>query len=468
MRALAINNATIINDGQALRGSVLVAGEKIALVAHTPRLDAAQIRDAILNSAGNKAEAGIDIDASQIEQIDATGKLLLPGAIDDQVHFRTPGLTHKGDIESESRAALAGGITSYMDMPNVAPPTTDQATLDEKRGIARRVSWCNHAFYLGATEDNLAAIRSVDPRGVPGVKLFMGSSTGNLMVRGQAALEAIFAECPTLIATHCEDEATIQANTLKAKQEYGDDIPFEAHARIRDAQACLRSTETALRLAQKHRSRLHILHVSTAEECQLLDPGADPGQKRVTAEVCAHHLWFHAGDYARLGSRIKCNPAIKEARHRDALRDALRGNRLDIVATDHAPHTLDEKSKPYAQCPSGLPLAQHSLAMMLELARQGHLTYPQVAEKMSHSPARLFGVENRGHIRPGYQADLVLADPSATWTVGPGNLLYKCGWSPLEGTTFSHTITHVIVNGTLSYHNGRFLQRAAQPLAFNR
>jgi dihydroorotase len=377
----------------------------------------------------------------------------MPGVIDDQVHFREPGLTHKGDIASESAAAAAGGITSYMEMPNTNPQTVTQELLEEKYRIAGDKSAVNYSFYMGATNSNFDELKKTDPTRVCGIKIFMGSSTGNMLVDDDKTLSRIFAEIPMLMTTHCEDEATIKANLGHYKSIYGENIDFGYHHLIRSSEACYKSSAKAASLAHKYGTRLHILHLSSKEEMSLLEPGDITG-KNVTGEVCVHHLWFSNDDYPKFGSRIKWNPAIKTAQDRDALRKALNENRLDVVATDHAPHTLEEKNNTYLKAPSGGPLVQHSLVAMLEMVKQEVFTYEKVVEKMCHAPAKLFGIKNRGFIREGFKADLVVVSPSQNLTVAKDNILYKCRWSPFEGTTFSHKVIHTFVNGRHVYNDG--------------
>ncbi len=403
------------------------------------------------------------------EIIDARGKWLLPGVIDDQVHFRDPGLTHKGDLYTESRAAIAGGVTSYMEMPNTVPNTLTQELLEQKYRMASEKSLANYSFYMGASNDNLTEVVKTDPRTVCGVKVFMGASTGNMLVDNPDTLEGIFRHSPTLVAVHCEDEETIRSNTNRFREQYGENIPLSAHALIRSREACIKSSSLAVELALKHNTRLHILHLSTADEMALLSNKPSNSGKRITAEVCVHHLWFSDEDYKRLGSRIKWNPAIKSASDREALLAALLDGRIDVVATDHAPHTAEEKSKSYFSCPSGGPLVQHSLVAMLEMSRDEKLSPAMVVEKMCHAPARIFGVDRRGFIRQGYHADLVLVDPESPWTVEPDNILYKCGWSPFEGQTFHSKITHTFVGGHLAWLNDGFDEsHLGERLLFNR
>jgi dihydroorotase len=426
-----IKNATIINEGQIFQGSVSVKGTLIDKIYHGDEtLPAAE------------------------REIEAKGSYLIPGVIDDQVHFREPGLTHKGDIFSESRAAIAGGVTTYMEMPNTNPQTTTIQALNDKFNIAARNSIANYSFYMGATNDNLKELLKADPRKVCGIKIFMGSSTGNMLVNDTKTLESIFREVPMLIATHCEDEATIQQNTNTYKKLYGKSMPFRYHPLIRSAEACYKSSSLAVDLATKHKSRLHILHLSTKQELSLLDGSTPLKEKKITGEVCVHHLWFTDADYDKYGSHIKWNPAIKTSEDREALREGLKNNLLDVIATDHAPHTLNEKSNDYFTAPSGGPLVEHALIAMMELANQGVFPKELVVEKMSHAPAKLFGIENRGFIREGYFADLVLISPQRNHTVENSEVHYKCKWTPFAGTRFSHQVTHTFVNGHLAFENG--------------
>lgn len=392
--------------------------------------------------------------------IDAAGAYLVPGAIDDQVHFREPGLTHKADIHSESRAAVAGGITSYMEMPNTIPNVTTQQILEQKYERAASTSAANYSFYMGATNDNLPEVVKTDPKAVCGVKVFMGSSTGNMLVDNPSTLEALFAECPVLLASHCEDEATIRANFAAYKKKYGEAIPPSAHPMIRSAEACYKSSSLAIGLAQKHNTRFHLLHISTARELDLLEVNNDVSQKRITAEACIHHLWFSDRDYIARGNFIKWNPAIKTEKDRNALQDALTSGRLDVVATDHAPHTLEEKQRNYPEAPSGGPLVQHAMLAMFELNRDGVLPLTTVVNKMCHNPARAFRINRRGFLRKDYFADLVLIDLNAFTEVTRPSLLYKCGWSPFEGYTFHSRIRKTWVNGFLAYDEGHIHENA--------
>ncbi len=428
-----IRNATIINEGRSFEGSVLIDGELISA------LFPGQIPDNILRSCS--------------DVIDASGCYLLPGVIDDQVHFREPGLTHKGDMLTESRAAVAGGVTSFMEMPNTHPQTVSIEELNRKFETAARKSVANHSFYLGATNDNISELLKADKKNVCGIKLFMGASTGNMLVDSERALRRIFAEVDMLIATHCEKEETIRENTAFFKQKWGEDIPIEYHPLIRSEEACYRSSAQAAGLADEYGSRLHILHLSTAREMSLLDT-SPLEEKRITAEVCVHHLWFTDTDYRRLGARIKWNPAVKTAADRSALRNALKTGKADVVATDHAPHLLSEKEGGCLKAASGGPLVQHALPAMLQLAAEGEFSKEFVVEKMCHAPAKLFRVKRRGFIREGYFADLVLVNPRKNHTVSAGNIFYKCGWSPFEGETFSHSVEKTFVNGNLVFSGG--------------
>jgi dihydroorotase len=387
------------------------------------------------------------------EIIDAKGKWILPGIIDDQVHFREPGLTHKADIGSESAAAVAGGITSFMEMPNTNPQTVTLDLLEQKHELAAAKSLANFSFYLGATNDNLAVIKKLDPKKSCGVKVFMGSSTGNMLVDNPKTLEGIFAESPIVIATHCEDEGTIQTNLASCKDKYGENVPISMHPEIRSEKACFLSSSLAVKLARKYNSRLHVLHLSTLRELDLFDPVPYTKDKRITAEVCVHHLWFDSSQYEMLGTHIKWNPAIKTAADREGLMNGLLSDQLDVVATDHAPHTLEEKSNKYFKAPSGGPLVQHSLLIMLEFYHRKYITLEKIVQKMCHTPAELFDIDRRGYIREGYWADLVIVDPESPWTVKKENIKYKCGWSPLLNQTFQSSVTYTLVNGHVVYEN---------------
>jgi dihydroorotase len=388
-------------------------------------------------------------------EIDASGKHIFPGIIDDQVHFREPGLTHKGSIFTESRAAVAGGTTSFMEMPNVSPPSVSQALLSEKYAIGAQNSLANYSFYMGATNDNLEEVLKTDSKNVCGIKVFMGSSTGNMLVDNEKTLENLFSKCPMLIATHCEDEATVRRNTEFYKNS-GKAIDATFHPIIRNHEACLISSSMAVALAKKYDTRLHILHISTADEIALFDNITPLSKKRITAEVCVHHLYFNENQYLTLGNKIKCNPAIKSAKDQKALFAALLDNHFDVIATDHAPHTFDEKSKPYFDAPSGLPLVQHSLNIMLGFYHKGKISLERIAEKMSHAVADCFHIEKRGYIDEGYWADLVIVDVDKKWKVSEKNIHYKCAWSPLEGKILRGGIESTIVSGHLAYHHGVF------------
>lgn len=428
-----IKDATIINEGLKFKGSVLINNDKIEKL--FPHI----------------FPSGYDLANTEI--IDADGLYLIPGAIDDQVHFREPGLTHKGEIATESRAAVAGGVTTYMEMPNTRPQATTQTELQKKYDRAAEVSAANYSFYMGATNDNLDEVLKTDPTKVCGIKVFMGSSTGNMLVDDDKTLSEIFRNAPTLVATHCEDEAIIRLNTEIYRQKYGEIVPISRHPKIRSTEACFKSSAKAVELASKLGTRLHILHLSTAQEMQLFSSGPVK-DKKITAEACVHHLWFEEKDYIAYGTRIKWNPAVKSAEDRAAIWEALLADKIDVIATDHAPHTLDEKSHSYFKAPSGGPLVQHSVTAMFEFVKQGKITAEKVVEKMCHAPADLFRIDRRGYIREGYYADLVLINPDKKWTVVPENILYKCGWSPFEGTEFSHQISKTFVNGELAYDRG--------------
>lgn len=445
MADILIYGGTLVSDGFCRKGWVRISGDRIS---------------AICEGEFTGEFSG--------RRIDATGKIVMPGVIDDHVHFREPGLTYKGDIGSESRAAVAGGVTSYMDMPNTKPATDSIGELERKFETASVSSMANYSFYLGATNENLEQIKRIDPTITAGVKLFMGSSTGNMLVDDEYTMAAIFAESPVLIAAHCEDEAMIRRNSEAFRTRYGDNITPAMHPLIRDAEACYRSSARAVELADKYDANLHILHISTARELSLFD--AKPLiNKKITAEACVHHLWFSDADYASMGNLLKVNPAIKTGADRDALRKALTDGRIDIIGTDHAPHTFAEKQRPYPECPSGLPSIQHSLPAMLELASQGILSIEQVVEKMCHAPAIRYGIRDRGFLREGAYADIAILDPASPWTVERSNLLYKCEWSPLEGTTFSHRICYTIINGHIVNDHGRIDDTfRGKPLEFNR
>ncbi len=432
METTLIFNANIVNEGKIFYGSILITGGIITEISHQT------------------------LSGNYHHTIDAEGKYLFPGLIDDQVHFREPGLTHKADIYSESRAAVAGGITSYMEMPNTVPNALTQELLEAKYTIASESSLANYSFFMGASNNNLEEVLKTDPRRVCGVKIFMGSSTGNMLVDNHASLEAIFSKCRMLIATHCEDEAIIRSNMQIYREKYGEDVPVSCHPMIRSAEACYKSSSLAVELAKKHNTRLHILHISTAKEIGLFDNTKPLASKRITAEACIHHLWFTDADYKEKGNFIKWNPAVKTEADRDAVLRAVLDNHIDVIATDHAPHTLEEKAQTYFKAPSGGPLVQHSLVTLLELHKQGKISLEQIAEKTAHAVATCFRIEKRGYIRKDYHADLVLVDLNAPWKVDQKNIYYKCGWSPFQGFTFSSKVTHTFVNGKLVYNEGRF------------
>lgn len=425
------------------------------------------IKDGLIVNQGKITSGDIYIYKGVIERIDpiidklsdielpAYQKWVMPGIIDDQVHFREPGLTHKADIGSESRAAVAGGVTSFMEMPNTNPPALTQALLADKYEIASRTSLANYSFFMGAGNDNLQEVLLTDPAKVCGIKIFMGSSTGNMLVDNAEVLERIFAESGMLIATHCEDEKRIRERTARFKADFGEKIPFGYHPIIRDEQACYISSSFAVELAKKHGTRLHILHISTEEELALFSNELPLAEKKITSEVCVHHLYFDSLDYETLGSKIKCNPAIKDPRHKPKLFQAMLDNRLDIIATDHAPHTLEEKSGNYFQAPSGLPLVQHSLNIMLEFYQQGKISIERIVEKMCHAPAVCFRMAERGFLNEGFKADIAIVDPEKVWEVSKENLLYKCEWSPLEGKAFKGYVETTIVSGHLAWHQGK-------------
>ncbi|HAP94458.1 dihydroorotase [Epilithonimonas hominis] len=427
---ILIKNAQIVNEGKIIQSDILIENDLIS-----------------------KIEPHISEKADQI--IDASGKYLLPGVIDDQVHFREPGLTHKGDIESESRSAIAGGTTSFIEQPNTVPNAITQELLANKYEIASQKSFANYGFMMGGTNDNLEEVLKTNPRNVPGIKLFLGSSTGNMLVDNPETLENIFNNTKMLIAVHCEDEATIRANTQKYLDEYGEDIPVKFHHLIRSEEACYKSSSKAIELAKKTGARLHVFHLSTAIETGLFRNDIPLKDKKITAEVCVHHLTFTNQDYDTKGGLIKWNPAVKTQKDKDGLWEALLDDRIDVIATDHAPHAWEEKQNVYTKCPSGAPLVQHSLVVMLENFKNGKISLERIVEKMAHNPAILFRIEKRGFIREGYKADLVLVDLNQNWTVKKENILYKCGWSPLEGTEFHSKVTHTFVNGNLVYENGK-------------
>ncbi len=445
-RKILIKNARLVNEGQTIESDLYIEDGRIVKIA--PNLSQRE---------------------SDTQIIDAAGSYVLPGIIDDQVHFREPGLTHKGDIYSESRAAIAGGITSYIEQPNTKPAATTLERLEAKYTIAAEKSFANYAFNIGGANDNLEELKKVDPRWVPAVKVFMGSSTGNMLVDDLKALEGIFSQVNLPIITHCEDEATIKANLAEAEAKYGEAIPMSMHPLIRSREACLKSSSLAVELAKKFGSRLHVFHISTAEECELFDNKLPLAEKKITAEACIHHLWFNSDQYAEKGSLIKWNPAVKDESDRQAIFNAVLDGRIDVIATDHAPHTLEEKNNPYLSAPSGGPLVQHAVPAMMEFVRDDKMSIEMLVEKMCHNPAILFNIKERGYLREGYWADICIVDPSRPWRVSKDNILSKCGWSPFEETTFRARVTHTLVNGSLVYENGKVSEnKAAQRLEFDR
>lgn len=446
MRTILIKNAKIVNEGKITQGDVLVANGIIE-----------EISDSI------------SLKNSDTKVIDADGQFLIPGMIDDQVHFREPGLTHKATIETESKAAVAGGITSFIEMPNTIPQATTIELLEEKFDVAKKDSWVNYSFMFGGTNTNLEEILKVDKTKVAGLKLFLGSSTGDMLVDDLNVLEEIFRKTDLLISAHCEDEATIKENLKKYIEEFGDDIPIKFHPLIRSGEACYISSSKAVALAEKTGARLHVFHLSTERETHLFSNKKPLSEKKITAEVCIHHLWFTDADYETKGTKIKWNPAIKTQKDKEGLLKALLDDRIDVIASDHAPHTLEEKNNIYTKAPSGGPLVQHALVALFEMYSKGKISVEKIVEKTAHNPAILFQIENRGFIRKGYKADLVLVDPNSPWTVNRENLLYKCKWSPFDGQVFKSKITHTIINGVLAYENLKFPNRTiGERLTFNR
>lgn len=446
MNTVLIKNAKIVNEGRIFEGDVLIEGEFIKEIGQS-----------------------ISHKSSNCKIIDAEGNYLIPGAIDDQVHFREPGLTHKGTIASESRAAIAGGITSFIEQPNTVPNAITQELLEQKYQIAYQSSYANYSFMMGGTNDNLEEVLKTNPKNVAGIKLFLGSSTGNMLVDNEEVLEKIFSSTKMLIAVHCEDEATIKANLEKYKGEFGDDIPVTMHHLIRSEEACYISSSKAIALAKKTGARLHVFHLSTAKEMELFSNKIPLADKQITAEVCIHHLWFTNDDYATKGNFIKWNPAVKTTSDRDALWKALLNDTIDVIATDHAPHTIEEKSQKYTIAPSGGPLVQHALVALFEASHQGKISVEKIVQKMCHNPAIIFKIEKRGFIKEGYYADLAIVNPSKPWNVNKDNILYKCGWSPFEGTSFKSRISHTFVNGQLVYESAKVKEiKAAQRLLFDR
>jgi len=439
-----IKNASIVNQGKIFISDLLIEDERIKQISER-------------------------IDVNSDIEIDATGKYLFPGIIDDQVHFREPGLTHKANIYTESKAAIAGGITSYMEMPNTNPQTLTQELLEQKFKIAEEDSLANFTFFMGVSNNNLEEVLKTDPKTVGAIKIFMGSSTGDMLVDDRKVLEEIFSKTSMLIAVHCEDENIIQENIAKAKEIFGEEVPISEHPNIRSEEACFKSSSFAVELAKKHNSRLHVFHLSTEKEIKLFDNTIPLSEKRITAEVCIHHLWFDESDYQEKGTLIKWNPSVKKKSDQKALFQALLDNKLDVIASDHAPHTLEEKKNPYFKSPSGGPLVQHTLLAMLEFYKNGKITLEKVVEKMCHNPAICFQIEDRGFVKEGFFADLVLVDLEKSWEVTKENILYKCGWSPFEGQNFHSTITHTFVNGHIAYEYGSFDESTkGQRLKFNR
>jgi len=426
-----LKNAQVINEGSIIKTDVLIQGDRIAKIA-------------------------TEINDAEAEVINLNGKFLMPGVVDDQVHFREPGLTHKGRIYTEARAAVAGGITSFMEMPNTKPQALTQELLEDKYQIGAKDSLANYSFFMGASNENLDEVLKTDPKHVAGVKIFMGSSTGNMLVDDKEVLNSIFSKCDMLIAVHCEDEGTIRKNSAQMKAEYGEDLPIRFHPIIRNEEACYKSSSMAVELAKKHDTRLHILHISTAKETSLFRNDIPLKEKRITAEACIHHLWFDESSYDDKGTYIKWNPAVKSASDRAGVWEALLDDRIDIIATDHAPHTMEEKENTYFKAPSGGPLVQHALVAMLEFYHQGKVSLEWIVNKMCHAPADCFQLKERGFIREGYYADLVVLDTDKSWTVAKDNILYDCGWSPFEGTEFKSSISKTFVNGNLVYDNGTF------------
>lgn len=446
MKKVLIKNARIVNEGSIKEGDVFIENGIISEIAPS-----------------------ISAKSPDLTIVDAEGNYLLPGLIDDQVHFREPGLTHKETILTGSKAAVAGGITSFIEMPNTQPQTTTIELLEEKFKLADKTSYANFSFMFGGTNDNLEEIKKIDPKNTAALKLFLGSSTGNMLVDDEKVLEKIFKESPVLIAAHCEDEATVQKNLQECVERYGEDIPIELHPKIRSEEACYISSSKAVALAKKTGARLHVFHISTAKELKLFESKKPLKDKKITAEVCIHHLWFNDQDYGKKGTFIKWNPAVKTEKDQEALLKAVLEDKIDVIATDHAPHTKEEKMNVYTKAPSGGPLVQHALPAMLQFYHQGKISLEKIVEKMCHNPAILFQIEKRGFVREGYKADLVLVDLNAPWSVQPGNILYKCGWSPFEGTTFKSRVTHTFVNGNLVYKNFNFTPFVkAERLTFDR
>lgn len=445
MGSILIKNAKIVNEGKITEGEILIENEFIKQIGNN------------LNVPEN------------CQIIDAEGNFVIPGAIDDQVHFREPGLTHKGNIASESRAAVAGGVTTFMEQPNTVPNAVTQELLEQKYEIASKTSYANYSFMMGATNDNLEEVLKTNPKNVAAIKIFLGSSTGNMLVDREEILEKIFSNTKMIICVHCEDETTIKNNLAEYKEKYGDDIPMNCHHLIRSDEACYISSSKAIELAKKTGARLHIFHLSTAKEMELFQNDIPLEEKKITAEVCVHHLWFTNKDYDEKGTLIKWNPAVKTQIDKDALWEALLDDRIDVIATDHAPHTFEEKQNPYTSAPSGGPLVQHSVVAMFEANHQGKISVEKIVEKMAHNPAKLFQIDRRGFIKEGFYADLAIVNPNSSWTVSKDNILYKCGWSPFENYTFNSKITHTFVNGTLVYENNQVKDiQNGKRLEFNR
>ena len=446
MKTILIKNAILINENKTFEGCLLIEGDFIKKI-----------------SKESIDERGID------EVVDAKGMFLIPGLIDDQVHFREPGLTHKANLRTESRAAVAGGITSFMEMPNTVPNTVTQELLQDKYDLAAESSIANYSFFFGASNDNLEEVLKTNPKDVCGIKVFMGSSTGNMLVDNRKTLDGLFSECELLIATHCEDEETIQKNLAFYKEKYNSNIPISAHPLIRNVEACYKSSSMAVELATKHNAKLHILHISTAKELSLFDNSKPLSEKRITAEGCVHHAWFSDEDYDKKGTFIKWNPAVKSAEDRSAITEAINNNTIDVLASDHAPHTLEEKNNSYLNAPSGGPLVQHALLAWLELVKEGKFTLEHIVQKTSHDVATLFEISKRGYLREGYFADLVLVDFDNKWEVTKDNIMYKCGWSPFEGTQFTSKVVKTFVNGRVVYDNGDIIEgRSGKRLLFER
>ena len=445
MGSILIKNAKIVNEGKITEGEILIENEFIKQIGNN------------LNVPEN------------CQIIDAEGNFVIPGAIDDQVHFREPGLTHKGNIASESRAAVAGGVTTFMEQPNTVPNAVTQELLEQKYEIASKTSYANYSFMMGATNDNLEEVLKTNPKNVAAIKIFLGSSTGNMLVDREEILEKIFSNTKMIICVHCEDETTIKNNLAEYKEKYGDDIPMNCHHLIRSDEACYISSSKAIELAKKTGARLHIFHLSTAKEMELFQNDIPLEEKKITAEVCVHHLWFTNKDYDEKGTLIKWNPAVKTQIDKDALWEALLDDRIDVIATDHAPHTFEEKQNPYTSAPSGGPLVQHSVVAMFEANHQGKISVEKIVEKMAHNPAKLFQIDRRGFIKEGFYADLAIVNPNSPWTVSKDNILYKCSWSPFENYTFNSKITHTFVNGTLVYENDQVKDiQNGKRLEFNR